>query len=663
MIDVSVIIVNYNVKEFLLNLLESLFKASGHINIEVFVVDNASEDGSPEAIKKKYPQVKLIANKENVGFGKANNQAMKIAKGKFLLLINPDAIVREDTLSNMLVFFNEHPECGLAGCKVLNPDGTLQLACRRSFPTPWVSFTKITGLSKLFPHSKIFAGYNLTFLNENETYEVDAVSGSFMMLRREAYEKVGGFDERFFMYGEDLDYCFRVKEAGYKVFYFSGAEVIHYKGESTKRSSIDETNLFYGAMNLFVDKHFSSSFIVKIILTSAIFVRRTLAFFNLFKLPILSAVADFLLFALLVFTAEQFYKNSHWHGFPSIVKPYVYLLPALFQLFVSFAAGVYRKSLISISRNLLALFAGFIFLSALTFFFKQYAYSRAVILIAYSLAAIVMSGYRFVLKLFFKVGLPSEGSKGKTIVVGVSPAAINLARKLKSSFTEIYYVAGLVSKSIGDIGKTYDGFPVIGSLRNIKKIIQENNIQRVIFSSDEITFEEIFSAVAKSQNQNVSFLISGSDLDYIVGKSSVTLLNDVPLLKIDYNISKRMHRFQKRIFDLSFSIPILLFMFPFIYLFSKLSGKNTALGEFVLKTPQVLSGKLSFVGPRSASYYQNLFIGKLGLTGLWFTELFDRSDPEEENKLNIFYAKNHSIWLDFEIIGKTISKIFFRRSV
>jgi len=663
MIDLSIIIVNYNVKEFLLNLLKSILKASSQLKVEIIIVDNASEDGSPRVIKEKFPEIKLIENNINVGFGKANNQALKIAKGKFILLINPDAIVREDTLVKMVQFFREHSACGLAGCKVLNPDGTLQLACRRSFPTPWVSFSKIVGLSKLFPKSKLFAKYNLTFLDENKTYEVDAVSGSFMMLRRETYSKIGGFDERFFMYGEDLDYCYRVKQAGYKVYYFAGAEVIHYKGESTRRSPIDETNLFYDAMNLFVEKHFSSSFIVKLILRFAIFIRRLFAFLNLFKLPIFSVLLDYILFVISLFLAEHLYKKPSWQGFPLIVKPYIYLLPALFQSLVSSFTGVYKKSLISVGRNLLALFTGFIFLSALTFFFKQYAYSRAVIIITYALAVTFFSIWRIVLKLFFKIGLSSEGSMGKTVVVGVSPMAIDLARKLKSNFTDIYYVIGLIGKSLADVGKTIEGFKVIGSLSNINKIIKENDVKRIIFSSEEISFEEIFYVVSSSQNQNVSFLLSGSNLDYIVGKSSVTLLNDIPLLKIDYNISRTIHKLQKRLFDIALSVTILLLLYPFIYLFSRVSSKNKVLIDFVLNVPSVLRGKLSFVGPRKSGYHDKLFLGKKGLTGLWFTEIYDRNDPEEENKLNIFYAKNQSIWLDLEILGKTISKIFFGRGI
>ena len=170
MIDLSIIIVNYNVKEFLLNLLDSIRKAAKNIQTEIIVVDNASDDGSLEAIHEKYPDVKIIGNDENVGFGKANNQALEIAKGKYFLLLNPDTIVRENTFEKMIGFFEAHPDAGIAGCKVLNADGTLQLACRRGFPGPWTSFTKVMGLSSIFPKSRLFARYNLTYLDEDKTY-------------------------------------------------------------------------------------------------------------------------------------------------------------------------------------------------------------------------------------------------------------------------------------------------------------------------------------------------------------------------------------------------------------------------------------------------------------------------------------------------------------
>ncbi len=278
MMDLSIIIVNYNVKEFLQNLLDSLHKAAQNISHEIIIVDNASDDGSVEVIEERYPAVKLIKNKKNIGFGKANNLALEHANGKYLLLINPDTIVTENPFEKIIKFFDSTNDVGIVGCKVLNPDGTLQLPCRRGFPGPWTSFTKITGLSKLFPKSKLFARYHLTYLDENKTYEVDAISGAFMFIKRETYEKVGGFDQHFFMYGEDLDLCYRIQKAGFKVYYFHETEIIHYKGESTKRSRIDETKVFYNAMHFFVKKHFSASFVVEFILRAAIALRTLFAF-------------------------------------------------------------------------------------------------------------------------------------------------------------------------------------------------------------------------------------------------------------------------------------------------------------------------------------------------------------------------------------------------
>ena len=393
--DLSIIIVNYNVKEFLQNLLHSIDKASSKISKELIIIDNASDDGSVEVIKEKFPSVNLIENKVNVGFGSANNQGLAIAKGKYILFINPDCIVSEDTFENMISFFESNPECGLAGCKILNSDGTLQLACRRSFPGPWTSFTKVTGLSNLFPKSKIFARYNLTYLDENKTFEVDAVSGSFMMIRKEVYEKVGGFDEQFFMYGEDLDLCYLIQKAGYKVYYVHNTQIIHYKGESTKRSNLDETRLFYDAMHLFVKKHLSSFPIVEVILRTAIGFRKLFAFLGKRKLSLYTAFTDFIFFNLSLFAAEEFYKSiTDWVGFDPHAYLVIYTVPALIHIFVSALSGVYRKDEVSVLRNFGAIIISFLIITSATFFFKQYAFSRAVVLISYILFLLISTFFR-----------------------------------------------------------------------------------------------------------------------------------------------------------------------------------------------------------------------------------------------------------------------------
>ncbi len=654
MIKLSVIIVNYNVKEFVLNSISSIKKASKNIPVEIIVVDNASEDGSPEIIAQRFPEVKLIANKENLGFGKANNQALEIAKGEYILLLNPDTLLKDNTLAEMIKFMETHSDAGLATCKVLNPDGTLQLACRRSFPRPWVSFTKISGLSSLFPKSKLFAKYNLTYLDENETYTVDAVSGSFMFLRKKAIDDVGGFDPDFFMYGEDLDLCYRIKEKGWKVYYYPGTEIIHYKGESAKRSSIDETKVFYNAMTLFVEKHFSSSWALKAILKFAIVLREWLAFANRYKLAILPAVIDFALFGIFIWGAENLYCNvKPGFHFPDDIIPGVYLLPALFQVSVNSLSGVYKRNSLSVGKTLLALFAGMILISAATFFFKQYAFSRAVVLITYSLAIFFFAGYRIIAKLFFKIGVANPYSRKRALIVGTNRTALELAEKIKQSVHARDEIAGLVSLSISEIGEKKGEYKIVGALETINKIIAEKKIEKVIFTSD-IPFSKIFEIVSREDIRNVDFLIAGDELDYIVGKSAVTILDDISLLKLNYNLASPLHRFSKRLLDISISLTLLVFVYPFVIL---LVRKNSTVKKIFTQMPAVLSGKKTLVGSPESFIKRTRRGEKAGVTGLWFVENVDENNVKELEKLHLYYAKNHSVWFDLDIIGKTILKI------
>ncbi len=658
MIDLSIIIVNYNVKEYLLNLLDSIKQASKNISTEIIVVDNNSDDGSIPAINEKYPHVHTIQNNINVGFGAANNQALEISSGKFILLLNPDTIVRENTFSEMINFLEQNPKVGIAGCKVLNPDGTLQLACRRSFPKPWVSFTKVTGLSKIFPNSKLFAKYNLTYLDENKSYEVDAISGSFMMMTREAYNKVGGFDTDFFMYGEDLDLCYRIQKAGLKVFYVHKTEIIHYKGESTKRSKIDETKIFYNAMHLFVSKHFSSSFIVEIILQFAIILRKTFAFANKNKLLIISVTFDFIIYIFLIYFSEQIHSNEKWPGFPDIFKPWVYIIPAVIQILISTLSGVYKRNSFSVLKNFIALFIGMVAITSLTFFFKQFAFSRVVVLLTYVFAVIAFSLWRIIYKLIWLNKSSSNDLPLRTVLVGIDGTALNFLNKLRSNLTIQYKLVGLIGLNIKDIDKQIENLKVIGSLENLTKVIREHQISNVIFSTESIGFDKIFSTVSQCQGENVNFLMSGSELDFMVGKSTITHVENVPLLKVEYNISMFIHKFIKRIFDIILSLILMFLIYPFVSLFSKIGLKRTFLINSLLQIPEVFIGRKSLVGPQNEEFYQDLYLGKKGITGLWFTENINENDVEEKIRINLFYAKNQNIWLDLEILGKSISKIF-----
>ncbi|MFC9711225.1 glycosyltransferase family 2 protein [Paenibacillus sp. NPDC056933] len=260
MVDVSIIIVNYNTRQLTLDCLESVYASITSYSYEIIVVDNASRDDSVQAVRKAYPQVQLIVNRDNTGFAKANNQGMKVTKGRYILLLNSDTIVHPDTLHTMISFMDRHPEMGASGCKVILPDGSLDKACKRGFPTPSASFYYAFGISRLFRDQPKFNQYQLGHLSPDDEYPVDCLVGAFMLVRRETIEQVGGLDETFFMYGEDIDWCYRIKEAGWGIFYYPRTYIVHYKGGSARRKPLKITYEFHRAMWVFHRKHYAKKY-------------------------------------------------------------------------------------------------------------------------------------------------------------------------------------------------------------------------------------------------------------------------------------------------------------------------------------------------------------------------------------------------------------------
>jgi O-antigen biosynthesis protein len=660
-LDISIIIVNYNVKEFLQNLLHSIGKSSNKITREIIIVDNASNDGSVDFIREKFPEVILIANEKNLGFSKANNIGLHKATGKYILLLNPDTLVSEDTFEKMIDFFEKNPKVGLAGCRILNPDGTLQLACRRSFPGPWTSFCKVIGLSNLFPHSRLFAKYNLTYLDPDQSYEVDAISGSFMMFRRELFDKIGGLDEKFFMYGEDLDFCYRAQNSGYKVFYVHNTQIIHYKGESTKRSGLDETKIFYNAMHLFVKKHLSGSFLVGIILQAAIIFRKLFAFWGKRLHTLIAIILDFVFYNLTLWCSEKLYIliKSRWSGFPAYSLPIIYTVPAIIHIIITGFTGNYKRNEFTVLKNFGAILISFFFVASLSFFFKDFAYSRGVIVLTYFTLFFSLTFWRICAKLFLKLSSnKNESLQRRTLVVGINKHSITIAGKLKVKQTDLRNVIGLISITNKEVGEEIEGFKVLGSTENINKIIQDRKINEVIFSSSELSYNQIMTIVSKSQNDNIDFKLIGNNLDFLVGKTSVSVLDDTPIIELNSNISSPLFKLIKHTFDLFLSLLVLFFIFPFIYLITLVDKKQSDFRNFIFRIPKVLNGEFSFVGPPKNINRNELYLGKQGLTGLWYIE---DSEGRDSDKLNIYYAKNQNIWLDIEILGKTLIKMWGTR--
>jgi len=250
---VSVIIVSYKVRYYIEQCLNSVLRSVP--DAEIFVVDNDSSDGSVEYLRKRFPQVEVIANDFNAGFGRANNMALAKATGRYVLFLNPDTVVAERTIPGCIEYMDAHPETGAVGVRMQYGDGHFAMESRRSLPTPSVSFWHMTGLGRLFPRSKVFAKYHLTYLDNADECRIEVVSGAYMFIRKEALDKIGGFDEAFFMYGEDIDLSYRILLQGYQNRYLP-LPIVHYKGESTIKTSFKYAKVFYDAMLIFYNKHF-----------------------------------------------------------------------------------------------------------------------------------------------------------------------------------------------------------------------------------------------------------------------------------------------------------------------------------------------------------------------------------------------------------------------
>lgn len=250
---VSVIIVSYRVRYYIEQCLCSVLRSVP--DAQILVVDNYSEDGSVEYLREHFPQIEVIANDFNAGFGKANNMALTKATGRYILFLNPDTVVAERTIPGCIRYMDEHPDTGAVGVRMQYGNGRFALESRRSLPTPSVSFWHMTGLGRLFPRSRFFARYHLTYFNRDEICPIDVVSGAYMFIRKDALDKTGGFDESFFMYGEDIDLSYRIILQGYRNAYLP-LPIVHYKGESTVKTSYRYAQVFYDAMLIFFNKHF-----------------------------------------------------------------------------------------------------------------------------------------------------------------------------------------------------------------------------------------------------------------------------------------------------------------------------------------------------------------------------------------------------------------------
>ncbi len=685
---VSIIIVNYNVRDFLMHALESIQRALQDISAEIFVVDNASVDGSVEMLKNTFPEVLIIENKSNVGFAAANNLAIQKSSGEYIVLINPDTVVQEDTFTSLISFMSDHPDAGAATCKILNPNGSFSIDSRHSIPTPMTAFWKQIGLSKLFPKSKTFARYNLTYLDENEINQVDAISGSFMFIRRAAYEDVGLLDEDYFMYCEDVDYCYRITQSGWKIYYVPDSSLIHYKGESTKKNNIDYVINFNRSLYLFYKKHFHQKYFALVgwLILLGVFLRGTFIYIKNSIISNFSFLLDiFLINLVILLTFIVRFEFKSGFSFDEFFNHYIIinLLATMIFSIAAFSLDLYKTYRFSLVKIFKTNFATFFILSALTFFMKQFGFSRMVVVIAAFFSTLVMMVWRLMVRRYWRGAGSTLGRdilKRRTVLVGTDKRTENLIEKIKQHVKTGIDLVGLVSLSTKEVGEKIKNVPIVTTVDNMKEYIRLEKVDQVIFSTHNIAYETIIKTMSMIGSSNVEYKIIPQNLEVIIGKASVERFTDYQLLDIDYAIGKPYNRILKRAFDLIGSVIVLLITLPIwsilllirwrsfktFYIWGensekvaiKQSWKNPFSGLLnkLLLHIYIFKGRLSFVGApfRIIKDIQPIYYYKPGLFGLLQSNESRLESNKEREQYELYYLKNQNIWLDLEIIIKSL---------
>ena len=628
----SVVIVNYNVKYFLKQCLASVYGSDrrladgSELEFDVWVVDNDSVDGSVEMVRRDFPQVHVIENHENVGFARANNQALAQSTGQCLLLLNPDTVVERDTFVQCANFMAEHEDCGGLTVKMVDGKGNFLRESKRGFPSPTASFYKISGLTRLFPHSKRFAAYYMGHLGEDDINEIEILPGAFLMLRREVYDKIGGLDETYFMYGEDIDYSWSIKLAGWKNYYLPTTRIIHYKGESTRKGSMNYVYTFYNAMAIFVRKYFSGkdARLFNLLLQVAIWLRATLAWMQRIAQRVAVPLADFLLAYGGFVLIKAMWENVKWGGAEYYPTEYTVLVIPLYILILmcsSWLSGGYDKP-VRIGRIVSGMGTGLLLLLAFySLLDESQRYSRMLLVLGSVWTLLATLAVRVLLSANNVKGYALRAhTRGITLAVG-TPAE---TARLK----ELYASMGMGTDKLVETDDT--------DARHLQDIIRIEHADEVIFCGCDI--RHVIGLMAHLRTTGVEYKIAPSESDYIIGSESVLSPNDLYIAELD-TISTDTSRRRKRMFDIGTALALLL-LSPVLFWFQK--RKSQYFGHCL----SVLVGSLTWVG------YPNH-------RGVFSPADMLRGDATEQlrERLTLRYMRHYSTATDFTILMRNIRNL------
>jgi len=613
---------------------------------EVIVVDNNSADNSIEYLSPKFTDVQFVSNKENTGFAKACNQGLQKASGAYILFLNPDTIVPEDCFKQCISFFETHSNAGALGIRMLDGSGRFLKESKRSFPSPATSLYKLFGLAKLFPHSKTFSRYHLGHLDENDSNEVDVLAGAFMIIRKEVLDTVGSFDETFFMYGEDVDLSYRIQKAGYKNYYFAGSSIIHFKGESTRKGTMNYVRMFYTAMSLFVHKHYggSKAGIFNLLIHIAIWFRAALtAFANFIRragLPLIDAGLILLSFWVIknvwsqyVRTDIQYENKLLWIAFPAFT---------LFYLVTAYYAGLYDRWYKKSELIRSTLIATITLLAAYALLPEQYRFSRAIIFFGALLAFVLIGILRWIL--IRAEVLNSNKNKEEhltTLIAGTETEFEKITQLLKN--------AGLHQKILGRLGVNENDVTAISDWKNVKQLSATIPFREIIFCEGTLSFKEIIQGI-KNLPRNIVAKIHAENSMSIVGSDSKDSSGEAVSSENGYNLSDPYNRRLKRLIDVITALSGII-LFPVHVFFIKKPF------SFLANCITVLIAKKTWIGYAiPEKNLPELNVPVIACNGIP-ASVKQQFPAESLQMMDYWYARDYEPMIDLKLLWRMYRKL------